>query len=126
MFLMNSLLTILKTRLNYSSYFIKFDHLQLFEYNISQNIISILINKLRLGGSLVIGLFDIKLLSKLYSDNVIDDTKFLSNIKDIRSIWSIDQFNVHLSSNHKDTEITKIQTDTQQHIIYITLERKSI
>lgn len=112
--------------INYSSGFIKFDHLQSFEYDTSAKILTILFNKLKLGGVLLISIKNIKLLSKLYSDDVLSDNQFLEHIKPQQSVWSIDLINDFINKQQQGCLITKIQNDNQNHDIYITVERQNI
>lgn len=111
---------------NHSVDFIKFNDLELFEYQICKQIFSIILSKLRLGGSLVIGITDYKIISKLYADTVLSDDEFLYKINNVKSVWSKDLVLDTIKASHKDIEINKIQNDNQNHIIYITLTRKSI
>lgn len=111
---------------NHSVDFIKFNDLELFEYQICKQIFSIILSKLRLGGSLVIGITDYKIISKLYADTVLSDDEFLYKINNVKSVWSKDLVLDTIKVSHKDIEINKIQNDNQNHIIYITLNRKSI
>lgn len=112
--------------INYSSDLIRFDNLQLFEQKIAEHILSVLITKLKLNGTLVICLSNIKSVSRLYADLAISDDKFLENILDCKSIWSIEFLNDFIANNHKDIQIIKIQYDNSKHLIYVTAERKSL
>ena len=112
--------------LNYSADFIRFNDLELFEYNICEQILSILINKLTIGGSFMLCLYNIKNISRLYSSSVLPDQDFLHKIRDLKSIWSSDLLDSAVIKKYKEIEISKIQNDNQNHSVYITLTRKSI
>lgn len=112
--------------INYSADFIKFDHLQLLNHTTSLSVLSCLINKLKLGGKILIGISNIKLISRMYADNILTDDGFLENIKDCHSIWSIDFLQDTIGVNHADIQITNIQYNNENHHNYITIERKSL
>lgn len=112
--------------INHSSDLIRFDHLQLFEQKIAAQILSILINKLKLNGTLVISLFNIKNISRLYADLVLSDEQFIEKMQDCKSVWSIEFLKDFIDKNYKDIEITQIQYDNSKHLTYITAERKSL
>lgn len=112
--------------INYSISFIRFDYLQLFDNDTSPRILAILLNKLKLGGVLMLSLSNTKIISKLYADNVLSDTEFLSYVKDQSSIWSIEFLYDFIKKNNQDYEITKIQNDSNNHKIYVSIERKNI
>lgn len=112
--------------INYSVDFIRFNDIGLFEYKISEQIIAILLNKLRLNGSLMLCLSDTKNISRLYADSAMSDHDFLDKIQNIRSIWSQDLLIKFIEDSHKDSYVSKIQRDHKNHLVYITITRKSL
>lgn len=112
--------------INYSSDLIRFDHLQLCEQKTAEQIISILITKLKLHGTIVITLSNIKNVSRLYADSILSDEQFLEKIKDCKSVWCVEFLKDFIEKNHKDIQITQIQYDNSKHLTYITAERKSL
>lgn len=111
---------------NHSVDFIKFNDLELFEYEICKQLLPILLIKLRLGGSIIIGLTNFRIISKLYSEAILSDDQLLLKINNVKSIWSKDLLIDKVKNSYKDIEISKIQNDNQNHIIYVTLTRRSI
>lgn len=112
--------------INYSADLIRFDHIQLFDQKTSEYVLSALISKLKLGGSLVVCLYNIQNITKLYVDLILSDEQFLSKIQDCKSIWSSEFFNDFISKRYAEVQVVKIQYDHPKHLTYITLERKSL
>jgi hypothetical protein len=112
--------------INHSIDFIKFDYLQFFEYRVGQKILEILINKLKLGGIIVLSISNFKNISRLYADAIISDNIFLEKIYNCQSVWSVELLLDLINTNHTDTNISKIQHDNQHNTTYLTIERKSL
>lgn len=112
--------------INHSVDFIKFDYLQFFEYKIAQEVFGILINKLKLNGLLIIAISDFKNVARLYTDSVISDNKFLEKIYNCKSIWSTELLSDVINRNYQDIQLTKMQYDNENSLMYLTIERKSL
>lgn len=112
--------------INYSIDLIKFDNLQLFNYDTSNNILKVLINKLKLNGKLILSLSNIRLISRLYVDNALTDNEYLQYIKDCQSVWSIELIQYFIDTTCQEAQIISIQHNDQNHMTYITIERKSL
>lgn len=89
----------LNSIVNYSSHIVLLDNFNLVEAENFENVLGAVLNKVAVGGQMVLRFIDAKLLAKKYAENSIEDKEFMLYISAIKSILTVENICNYLDTN---------------------------
>lgn len=89
----------LNSIVNYSARTILLDNLNLLEAEHFEDVLVSVLNKVAVGGQMVLRFIDAKLLAKKYAENSIEDKQFMIYISVIKSILTVENICNYLDTN---------------------------
>jgi len=112
---------------NYSAEVLIFEELNKIKYDISNNVLGMLLEKLRPGsGVLILDILDMNNLCASYSNKILD-TKNMSNIlNNISSAYGIVEIKEYIKQFGASLSILKIEKNINNYTLRITIQRNAV
>jgi len=112
---------------NYSAEVLIFEELNKIKYDISNNVLGMLLEKLRPGsGVLILDILDMNNLCASYSNKILD-TKNMSNIlNNISSAYGIVEIKEYIKQFGASLSILKIEKNINHSTLRITIQRNAV
>lgn len=112
---------------NYSAEVLIFEELNKIKYDISNNVLGMLLEKLRPGsGVLILDILDMNNLCSSYSNKILD-TKNMSNIlNNISSAYGIVEIKEYIKQFGASLSILKIEKNVNNYTLRITIQRNAV
>jgi hypothetical protein len=82
----------------------------------------LMLNKIRLGGQLVLVIQDIKSLASMYASNSINDEDLLLKVKNLKNIISLPKIE-KLVNDKQEFVLINLQTQNNQHTVVLQREK---
>ena len=89
----------LNSVVNYSANIVLLDNFNLLEAENYESVLGSILNKVAVGGQMVIRFIDAKLIAKKYAENLIEDKEFILYISAIKSILTVENICNYLDTN---------------------------
>lgn len=112
---------------NYSAEVLIFEELNKIKYDMSNNVLGMLLEKLRPGsGVLILDILDMNNLCSSYSNKILD-TKNMSNIlNNISSAYGIVEIKEYIKQFGASLSILKIEKNVNNYTLRITIQRNAV
>ena len=112
---------------NYSAEVLIFEELNKIKYEISNNVLSMLIEKLRPGsGVLILDILDTNSLFSSYINKIIHTKNMSDIISNISSVYGVIDIKEYVKQFGASLTILKIEKNTNNHTLRITIQRNTV
>jgi len=112
---------------NYSAEVLIFEELNKIKYEISNNVLSMLIEKLRPGsGILILDILDTNSLFSSYINKIIHTKNMSDIISNISSVYGVIDIKEYVKQFGASLTILKIEKNTNNHTLRITIQRNTV